>query len=147
MDQLLEKLLKRVDPYKKIPEHRVFLVWEECVGQTIANNAKPHDIDRGVLLVHVRTPAWSQQLSMNRAELKKKLNKKLGRSVIKDIRFRLGEVKDIKPQAKPVEASDPVELSPQKIREIDEQVEQIKDTDVRKQVKRTLIAAAKRNNF
>ncbi len=147
-DELLSKLLKKVDPYKNIQQHRSFLVWDEAAGETIAKNARPESIDRGVLLIRVRNPGWSQQLSMMKPELKKKLNRKLGRNVIKDIRFRVGEIEELPlSQSKHEEPDDTVEVTAEVIKEIESEVAKINDPVVREQVKKTLLAAARRSKY
>jgi predicted nucleic acid-binding Zn ribbon protein len=63
------------------------------VGPTIAQNAQPAAIKGKLLLVHVSSAPWTQQLHYLKDELMEKLNSALGKESVKDIRFKIGPVK------------------------------------------------------
>jgi predicted nucleic acid-binding Zn ribbon protein len=77
-----------------VREHRVFAEWREAVGGTIADNARPVKINRGLLVVVVSSPIWTQELSLMKETIIGRLNDRLGDSVVRDIRFVQGEVTD-----------------------------------------------------
>jgi len=72
---------------KGVAQNRALIIWEETVGPTIANNTKPEAVSHGVLTIKVKTPAWRQELQFQKADIIKKLNHRLGKNTIKEIRF------------------------------------------------------------
>ncbi len=71
---------------------RLWEQWEGVVGATIAQNTRPEAIKGGLLLVHVSSAPWMQQLQFLKSELIEKLNQALGKAVIEEIRFQIGRV-------------------------------------------------------
>ena len=67
-------------------------IWEEVVGQTIAEHARPSNIREKKLRVHVSEPIWLQELEFVAETIKEKLNRKLGRNAVEKIIFRLGSL-------------------------------------------------------
>ena len=67
-------------------------IWEEVVGQTIAEHARPSNIRNKKLRVHVSEPIWLQELEFVAETIKEKLNRKLGRNAVEKIIFRLGSL-------------------------------------------------------
>lgn len=63
--------------------------WSEFVGPTIAQNTEPVGLNRGVLYLWVKSSSWMQQLTFMKDPIRDTLNKKLGRPMIKNIRFTL----------------------------------------------------------
>ncbi len=61
----------------KLTELKIFEVWGECVGETIAKFSKPVGIKRFKLLVSVENPVWRYELSQKKDEIIEKLNSKL----------------------------------------------------------------------
>ena len=67
-------------------ESAVFL-WEEIVGEAVANTTKAVGVEKGVLTVKTKSPTWRQELHMQKKEILDKINKKIGPKAIKEIRF------------------------------------------------------------
>jgi hypothetical protein len=129
-------------------ENRIFAVWEDAVGQTMALHARPERIQRGQLIVFVSDSAWLQELQFLKTDIKKKLNKRLGRGTVRDIRFQIGKIsKSVNLEkysdAAVKERSSGLSIIDSRIlSEIDRQVQCIKDPGVRESVKRYLIASS-----
>ncbi len=72
-------------------ELKIFNVWKECVGDTIAKFAKPMGIKNNKLLVSVENSVWRFELSNRKEEILKKINLHLqtlkNKILIKDIVF------------------------------------------------------------
>ena len=69
---------------------QVFQVWDKVVGDVIAQNARPAAFKGKILLVHVSSSTWIHQLQFLKEEMMAKLNKDLGKSVIGEIKFKIG---------------------------------------------------------
>ena len=87
ISRAIEKLLRKAGLEKGVAQQNALFVWKEVVGERVAENTAAEKIDHGVLVVRTTTPAWRQELQFQKTTITKKLNKKLGQKVVKDIRF------------------------------------------------------------
>jgi hypothetical protein len=69
---------------------QVWQVWDRVVGDVIAQNARPAAFKGKLLLVHVSSSTWIHQLQFLKEEMMAKLNKALGKSVVNDLKFKIG---------------------------------------------------------
>ena len=83
----IKKLLRKAGLEKGVAQQNALFVWKEVVGKRVAENTTAEKIDHGVLMVRTTTPTWRQELQLQKPTIIKKLNKKLGKKVIKDVRF------------------------------------------------------------
>lgn len=68
-------------------QKRLIDEWPEVMGETITNYTESLQIRNQTLYVHLTNPALRTELSMQRREIVRKLNEKVGSQVIADIRF------------------------------------------------------------
>ncbi len=71
---------------------RVFEVWPKAVGEFNAARTRPESIHNGVLSVAVEGSVWIDRFSYFKADFVDKINHEVGAPVVKDIRFRVGEL-------------------------------------------------------
>jgi len=71
---------------------RVWHVWDSIVGDVISKNAKPAAFKGRILLVYVTSSIWVHQLQFLKAEMIAKLNEALGKSLIDDLKFKIGPI-------------------------------------------------------
>ncbi len=69
---------------------RIWKVWEEVVGATVAKHAKPLWVKNHLLRVGVSGPIWLQELRFQEKDIREKLNEALGKKAVERIEFRLG---------------------------------------------------------
>ncbi|MEJ2167758.1 MAG: DUF721 domain-containing protein [Desulfobacterales bacterium] len=69
---------------------RVWQVWDDAVGDIIAQNAKPAAFKGRLLLVHATSSIWIHQLQFLKKEIIAKLNEALGKPLIDDLKFKIG---------------------------------------------------------
>jgi predicted nucleic acid-binding Zn ribbon protein len=69
---------------------RVWHVWDEVVGETIAANAQPAAFKNDLLLVHVTSSTWIHQLQFLKTDIISKLNTALDKPVVAEIKFKIG---------------------------------------------------------
>ena len=72
---------------------KLWKLWDNAVGKKIAKHARPSSIKRGVLVVKVSDSVWVQELEFRAHEIRERINRALQREAIKEIRFRIGELK------------------------------------------------------
>lgn len=92
LSDILTSILKDRGWNRVVRQHRVFEEWDGVVGEIIAKNAQPIRIDRGVLVVIVTSPVWTQELSLMKETIIGRLNDRLGEPLVLDIRFIQGEI-------------------------------------------------------
>ncbi|MDX1671216.1 MAG: DUF721 domain-containing protein [Balneolaceae bacterium] len=85
----LKSLLKSFlddHPHKgKLKRGMVLSVWEEIVGERIAEQTENLHFRDGKLIIHVQNPAWRQEIHMKRYSIAQKLNQQVGEKVVKEI--------------------------------------------------------------
>ena len=72
---------------KGLEQQRALGCWDKVVGEKIAKNTEVELIESGVITVKTKTPAWRQELQMQKLDIVDRLNKELTKKIIKDIRF------------------------------------------------------------
>lgn len=65
----------------------VLTVWRDVVGERIAGTARPRRLAGGILTLEVTSPVWSQQLVLMARELVAAVNERVGREIVRDLRF------------------------------------------------------------
>jgi len=88
LKEVIDELIRVYGMTDKLLETSLIDSWEEVVGSVYAAHTEHLSVKAKTLHVKVDTPALRQELSMQRSELVKKLNKKAGKKVIEDIIFR-----------------------------------------------------------
>jgi len=88
LKKILDKTLQSQGMDKRLRQESAVVHWEDIVGEKIAKASKAVKIDRGTLLIEVKSCAWKQQIQMLKPDIIKKLNAQLGGDIVKDIRFR-----------------------------------------------------------
>ena len=69
---------------------QVWNVWKGVVGAAVAENAQPAAFKGNLLLVHVSSSPWLQQLQFLKGDLIMKLNQALKQTLVKEIKFKIG---------------------------------------------------------
>ena len=68
----------------------VWAFWDHVVGQNLACNAQPAAFNQQILVVHVSSSVWLQELHFQKKDLIERLNQAAGTRVVEDIRFKIG---------------------------------------------------------
>lgn len=89
---ILNSTLKKMGLSKKIKEKQVLKLWSEITGNRISLHTEAKYINQGVLFVTVDNSAWANELLFMKDNLIKRLNNKLGKKIVKDIRFKTGTI-------------------------------------------------------
>ncbi len=70
-----------------VAQNKALIIWNEIVGDKVAKNTEPDRVEHGVIIVKVSSPTWRQELYFQKNEIIEKINKTIGKRVIRDIRF------------------------------------------------------------
>jgi predicted nucleic acid-binding Zn ribbon protein len=89
--ELLPKIMQRLGLRERLHETEVIDAWSKIVGDFIAAHSAPVGLREGVLYVRVLQPALHYELEqVSKVDILRKLKKRFGAKVIRDIRFRVG---------------------------------------------------------
>jgi predicted nucleic acid-binding Zn ribbon protein len=89
--QLLPHIMQRLGLKERLHEREVVEAWSNIVGEFIASHSAPVALREGILYVRVLQPALHYELEqVSKADLLRKLKKRFGARIIRDVRFRLG---------------------------------------------------------
>jgi predicted nucleic acid-binding Zn ribbon protein len=94
---ILERLIARMGITSRLEKEKAVILWEEVVGKPTARRAEAVSIKAGKLVVVVESSAWLQQLALLKEGIIEKLNSRIGKPVVEDIVFRIGEIGKEKP--------------------------------------------------
>ncbi len=83
----LNSYLKKIGIEKTIVQNTALSKWEEAVGEVIAANTEPVEVQFGKLIVKTATPVWRQELQLQKRDILEKLNNTIGKNAIKEIQF------------------------------------------------------------
>ncbi len=73
-----------------LEDARIWEEWDRVVGPSVSNNARPDWIKNGTLRVKVSNAIWLQELKFLEGDIRRRINKTLGREAIIRIEFRVG---------------------------------------------------------
>lgn len=152
---ILNATLRRLGLEKRIKECAILSFWDEAVGESIASHTRPIKVYDGRMTVLVESPSWTQELTFLKNRIMERLNKRMGKEVIKDIYFKIGEInpaplersgaKKSFPEEKKEKAMDleRVKLDQEKRRKIEESLKKIEDPEIKEILKNFLTKEAK----
>jgi len=89
---VIPELLRKSRPQKDASLVRVWDIWEQALGASIAANTRPAAFKGSLLIVNATSSSWLQQLRFLKPEIIRKVNLALGGTPVEDIKFKIGPV-------------------------------------------------------
>ena len=83
----IKKAIKKAGIEKAIKQQEAVFVWPKVVGKKINEVTEAEGVKKGVLMIKTNSSTWRQELQMQKNEIISKINKKIGKQTIKEIRF------------------------------------------------------------
>lgn len=87
LKDVLTKFFKTAGLEKRIDEYMAFAYWDSIVGKEIAEHTEPEKIAGGTVFVKVDNDVWRNELAFFKKEIIGKLNDKIGKEIIREIKF------------------------------------------------------------
>ena len=84
----IQNFLKKSGLNTGVEQQEALKIWGETVGNKISKNTEPMSVKNGILVIKTTNPVWKQELQIQRTEIIKKLNNRLKKNIIKEIRFK-----------------------------------------------------------
>ena len=92
----LADLVRKIHPApEQVDAARVFGWWCSALPERIVAKARPVRLDRGILIVHVTSSTWAQELHHMSADLMIRLRQAGAGSTLKAMRFRVGPLPEL----------------------------------------------------
>ncbi len=104
VDRTVEKLLDSLGLSAVGAQARLAGSWAEIVGPLLAAKTCPAKLKAGILAVSAVSPAWAQELSLQRTAVIERIDAVLGPGKVRDVRVGVGPV----PEDEDRGAGDPV---------------------------------------
>lgn len=134
---LLAEALRGKPAERRLKEGRIWLLWDEAVGERIASLARPVAFRDGTLTVAVANAPWMQQLNFLKRGIIEKLNTLLGGPVVSDIYLKAGKAEspvDSPPERRPP----PRQLTGAEQEFVATETESIEDPELREIISRLM---------
>ena len=87
INTVIDSFLVKTGLSKGVGQQKALEVWEEVVGKKISENTEALSVNHGVLYIKTHSSAWAQELQLKKKEIILKINKKLKKKIITDLRF------------------------------------------------------------
>ncbi len=138
--EVLKRIFRRRGIIRKMKEMSALGLWKEVVGKKVDRHTHPLSIKEGKLFVNVDSSGWLVQLTYLKDDIIAEFNKKEVGKPIKDIYFRLGEIKKItKVKARKPFAIKSMKLEKAELDEIRRSLKDVKDKAFHQALKRVLV--------
>ncbi|MFQ5834406.1 MAG: DciA family protein [bacterium] len=136
--EVLERVFNKLSLDKKLKEVKALKLWEEVTGEKISRHSFPLFVRKGNLFVRVDSSGWLTQLTYLKNEIISRLNQRLAGESIKNIYFRLGEVKKER-KGKTKAPKIRIGLEKEELAKIKERVKGVKNKSIQLVLSRILI--------
>ncbi|TDI80577.1 MAG: DUF721 domain-containing protein [Caldithrix sp.] len=83
----ITRLLRSLGIEEKVKEHQAINEWSRIVGENVSKVTKAQNVVNGILFVKVKNSSWRNELIYMRREILIKIDKTVGRGIIKEVRF------------------------------------------------------------
>lgn len=147
---ILEKTLNQLGYSERIEECKALTLWND-VASNMASRTQPMAISRGRMIVNVTDSVILHTLTMYKRKYIEKINLLAGKSVIKDIVFRVGTIEnrnirkssDEKEDESYIDKLQGMQLDQEEIDNIDEVVSAVKDEELRNSLRDLFVKQSK----
>jgi len=92
LGDVLKNVISDIGKKKRFSEE-LKEAWEKAAGKKAAGHTRAVSLRKGRLAINVDDSGWLYDLTLKKKELLKKIEEKLKNKNIKEIRFRIGDVK------------------------------------------------------
>ena len=93
LKDILKNVVDNLAAQKGVTEEEIGNIWREAVGEKAAGHSRPISLNGAIITVNVDGSSWLYQLTTEKKEITQKLKECLGDKKIKEIRFRIGDIR------------------------------------------------------
>lgn len=148
VSNILKAVLANKNLDKKIEDCKVFEIWDDVVGEKLAGRTEPVLLQKDVLKVAVSDHGWMQQLQFMKEEIKERLNDRLGRPVVGQLFFQIGEIHEKEVKAPPIaEELKKINLTSKEEKDVEKRLKGLVDGEVKEALRHVMEQDIKRKKF
>jgi len=92
LGNILQGILKKHNITIDSKEQRLLVIWNSAVGLQISAHTRPEKLKRNTLFVKVSSSVWMHQLHILKSDIIEKINTLLGKELVKNVHFFIGEI-------------------------------------------------------
>ena len=93
LEGVLKNIISSLGGKGKFTEEDLVAAWEVAVGERAASHSRPMALIGSRVVINVDDSGWLYELTIQKKELLKKLSEELKTKRVKDMTFRIGEIK------------------------------------------------------
>ena len=94
--QLIGRVIDALSGQERLGEEEIKAAWRRAAGEAPAKHSKPVSFKKGSLIVNVESSSWLYELTVRKKEIIKTLEAELKKKKIRELRFRIGDIKEAK---------------------------------------------------
>ena len=87
LPSVLENILKKYELTEAVKSEQLMAQWNSMVGDKIAKQCKPIEINDGELIIKAKNNIWKQELAQRQDDLLNLLNGRIKSSLVKKIKI------------------------------------------------------------
>ncbi len=87
LEQAIKSLIKDLGIETQLLENQVLNIWSIVVGKRISEISKAEKVENKILFIKVLNSSWRNELLYHKRNIIDKLNKKIGKKVVDDIKL------------------------------------------------------------
>ncbi len=112
---------------EKFRSQEPLFIWDEVSGETVGNFTQPLLVKNRVLVVRVPNHAIQHELTLLKEKYIEKINHKLDREELKDIKFKVGDINGEDMNSDPELAIDEIKLTEKEEAELERMVSDLEE--------------------
>jgi len=140
LGNILQDILKKHNISIDSEEQRLIEIWDRAVGLQISAHTRPEKLKRNTLFVKVSSSVWMHQLHILKNDIMEKINTLLGKELVKNVHFSIGEIPS-SPSRNPYPPSFSPESYPLRDKEkkvIEKHTSSVKDQELKEILQRVM---------
>jgi len=98
LGNILQGILKKHNINIASEEQHLLEVWYKAVGPQISAQTRPDKLRRNTLFVKVSSSVWMQQLHNLKSDIIEKVNHLMGKELVRNIHYSIGEIPSTLPK-------------------------------------------------
>ena len=87
LGQAISEVVKEFGWEEPLERHRALILWDQVVGPALASHCQAVEIRGETLYVSAANPAWRSEISFQKNDILREINKNLKKHFITGIRF------------------------------------------------------------
>ena len=92
MGTIINKLTQQLGIKNRLEKKNLWQLWDDEVGERIKTHTQVIGLNGDTLAVKVDSAAWMYQLVLLKPEIVEKINRRLGKTLINNIHFKIGKL-------------------------------------------------------